>query len=105
MSDLIRKLSEGSHPIAAERSKSPLELREQIGRKFVLLKFTGTQGGTELGSELDMALTDTSNADFEQGTGSVRLVGNLTLNYQKVQLVADIDLATLKGTGHLMPID
>lgn len=105
MNDLVKSLSEGSHPISAERSKSPLELREQIERKFVLLNFTGTRGGTELGSQLDMQSTDLSGADFQQGTGVVHLVGNLTLNYEKVQLVADIDLATLKGTGHLVLLE
>jgi len=105
MNDLVKRLTEGSHPIAAERSSSPLELREQIERKFVLLNFTGTRGGTELGSQLDMERTDISSADFNQGTGVVHLVGNLTLNYDQVQLVADIDLATLKGAGHLVLID
>jgi hypothetical protein len=102
MNDLIKRLTQGLHPIAAERSQSPLELREQIERKFILLNFSGTRGGTELGSQLDMERTDLSGADFTQGVGVVRLVGNLTLDYEKVQLVADIDLATLKGTGHLV---
>jgi len=52
-----------------------------------------------------MEQTRLDGADFESGTGSVRLVGNLTLNYDKVQLVADIDLASLKGTGYLVLIE
>ena len=105
MNELVERLTQGLHPIAAERSASAAELREQIERGFVLLKFPETRGGTELGSRLDMEQTRLEDADFESGTGSVRLVGNLTLNYDKVQLVADIDLASLKGTGHLVLIE
>lgn len=105
MNELVERLTKGPHPIVAERSASPKELREQIDRGFVLLKFPNTRGGTELGSRLDMDQTRLDGADFESGTGSVRLVGNLTLNYDKVQLVADIDLASLKGTGYLVLIE
>jgi hypothetical protein len=105
MNELVERLTKGPHPIVAERSTSPKELREQIGRGFVLLKFPNTRGGTELGSRLDMEQTRLDGADFESGAGSVRLVGNLTLNYDKVQLVADIDLASLKGTGYLVLIE
>lgn len=105
MNELVARLTGGPHPIAAERSASAQELREQIEREFVLLKFTETKGGTELGSQLDMEHSNIGDADFEQGTGVVHLVGNLTLNYDKVQLVADIDLSTLKGTGHLVLIE
>lgn len=105
MNELVERLTNGRHPIAAERSASPRELREQIECGFVLLKFPNTRGGTELGSQLDREQTRLDGADFESGTGNVRLVGNLTLNYDKVQLVADIDLASLKGTGHLVLIE
>jgi hypothetical protein len=105
MNELVERLTKGPHPIVAERSTSPKELREQIDRGFVLLKFPNTRGGTELGSRLDMEQTRLDGADFESGAGSVRLVGNLTLNYDKVQLVADIDLASLKGTGYLVLIE
>jgi hypothetical protein len=105
MNELVQRLTKGPHPIVAERSASPKELREQIDRGFVLLKFPNTRGGTELGSRLDMEQTRLDGADFESGAGSVHLVGNLTLNYDKVRLVADIDLASLQGTGYLMPVE
>ena len=70
----------------------------------MLLKLLNTQGGTELGSQLDMEETRLDGADFEGGTGNVHLVGSLTLNYDKVQLVANIDLASLKRTGYLVPV-
>src|SRR5262245_18023442 len=105
MNELVERLSNGLHPIVAERSGSPRELREQIERGFVLLKFPNTRGGTELGSQLDMDETRLDGADFDSGTGNVHLVGNLTLNYDKVRLVADIDLASLKGTGQLVLVE
>ena len=99
------RLTKGPQPIVAGRSESPRELREQIERGFVLLKFTNTRGGTELGSRLDKEQTRIEGADFENGTGQVHLVGNLTLNYDRVQLVADIDLASLAGTGYLVLVE
>jgi hypothetical protein len=105
MNELVERLTNGLQPIVAGRSASARELREQIDRGFVLLKFTNTRGGTELGSHLDMQQTRLEGADFENGVGQVHLVGNLTLDYEKVQLVADIDLASLTGTGHLVLIE
>jgi hypothetical protein len=54
---------------------------------------------------VDKAATDVSEADFDQGTGVVHVEGTLTLNYVKVRCVADIDLALLKGAGHLMVLE
>jgi hypothetical protein len=36
---------------------------------YVLVKFTETRGGTELGFPLDRDATDLSKADFNNGTG------------------------------------
>ena len=105
MSDLVEMLTKGLHPIAAERAASARELKKHIERGFVLLKFPDTKGGTELGSRLDMEKTRLDGADFEGASGSVHLVGNLTLDYEKVQIVADIDVASLKGTGCLVLVD
>ncbi len=101
MDELVQRLSEGDHPVVTRRANSVEELKQSIDRGYVLVTFTNTRGGTELGIRLDDALTDLSNADFEQGTGTVHLAGNLTLNYVKVRCVADVDLATLDGKGHL----
>jgi hypothetical protein len=101
MDELVQRLSEGNHPVVTRRAESAEELRQSIDRGYVLVMFTDTRGGTELGVRLDEALTDLSGANFEQGTGAVHLAGNLVLNYVKVRCVADIDVAALKGTGHL----
>ncbi|MEW5251582.1 hypothetical protein [Microbulbifer discodermiae] len=101
MNELVQRLCKGEHPIAAERSESATELKEQIDRGFVLLKFTETKGGTELGSQLDKESCKLEEADFEKSTGQVHLVGDLILNYDRVRLIADVDLKTLKGKGRL----
>ncbi len=101
MDELVQRLSEGDHPVVTQRYKSAEELKQAIDRGYVLVKFTDTRGGTELGVRLDNALTDLSQANWEQSTGSVHLAGNLTLNYVKVRCVADVDVAALEGKGHL----
>jgi len=101
MDDLVQRLSEGDHPIVFSRGESASALKQSIDRGFVLLKFTDTQGGTELGIRLDNAATHFAEADFSQGVGVAHLAGNLTLNYVRVRCVADVDLATLQGKGHL----
>jgi hypothetical protein len=101
MDELVQRLADGDHPVITRRAESVEELKQSIDRGYVLVTFTDTRGGTELGVRLDDELTDLSGADFEQATGGVHLAGNLTLNYDKVRCVADIDLATLQGKGHL----
>ena len=105
MDELVQRLAEGDHPVITRRAESAEELKQSIERGYVLITFTDTRGMTELGVRLDEALTDLSTADFEQETGTVHLAGNLILNYVKVRCVADIDVATLKGQGHLEILD
>ncbi len=81
----------------------PQKRVEDMG--YVCIKFTGTRGGTDLGVRVDKNATDLSQAFFEQATGIVHIEGTLTLNYVKVRCVADIELATLNGTGHLVVLE
>lgn len=101
--DLVHRLSEGDHPVEAglRPERTVQALKECIDRDYVHIKFTGTRGGTELGVRLDRGATDLTRAAFADAKGNAHLVGNLTLNYVKVRCVADIDLQTLSGTGHL----
>jgi uncharacterized protein YbdZ (MbtH family) len=100
---LVQRLAQGRHPLAAglRPEKSVQALKEGIDRGYVHLTFTETKGGTELGVRLDTAACDFSHADFERQTGRVHLEGGLTLDYVKVRCIADIDLTTLAGQGHL----
>ena len=101
MDELVQRLVEGDHPVVTRRVESVEELKRSIERGYVLVTFTDTRGGTELGVRLDDELTNLNGADFDKVAGSVHLAGNLTLNYVKVRCVVDIDLATLQGKGHL----
>jgi hypothetical protein len=101
MNELVARLCEGKHPVAAERAKDAAELKESLDRGFILLKFTDTQGGTELGFKIDCTRSNFSDADFSLGRGVISLVGELVLNYDRVRIKAEIDVATLAGTGCL----
>ncbi|MFN6571999.1 MbtH domain protein [Dendronalium sp. ChiSLP03b] len=103
MNELVQRLSEGEHPVEASLrpDKTATALKESIDRGYVHIKFVNTKGGTDLGVRLDPEASNFNEADFERQTGKVHLVGNLTLNYVKVKCIADIDLQTLEGKGHL----
>jgi len=103
MSELPYKLAKGEHKviISAVRDNPLKELKEAIDRDYVHVKFTETRGGTELGFRLDHEHSDLSKADFDNGKGEIRLAGNLKLDGVPVRCVADVDLATLEGKGHL----
>lgn len=102
MNDLVQRLTKDQHVIASLRPEATLEqLKAAIDREYVHVKFTETRGGTELGVPLDEEASDVDSADFEAGTGTIKIVGDLTLDYVKVRCHATIDLATLEGTGRL----
>jgi hypothetical protein len=103
MDELTKRLST-DQPVEVGGPQATLaELRkrlDEIGRAFI--KFTETRGGTDLGISVDKDACDDSAADFDHGTGTVHIEGTLILNEDPVRCIADIDLATLKGTGRLV---
>jgi hypothetical protein len=102
MNDLTERLTVSQPIIMGGADPTVEELRNRTGEMaYVLVKFTETRGGTELGFPLDPDTTDISGADFDNATGTVHVEGNLILNDDPVRCIADIDLATLKGTGRL----
>src|SRR5712692_6419287 len=102
VNELVQRLSEGEHPVTVGGPQPTLaefqKRVEEMGHVFI--KFTDTQGGTDLGVRVDKSSTDLS-----QGMGVAHVEGTLTLNYVQVRCVADIDLATLNGAGHLVVVD
>lgn len=104
---LVDSLCEGDHQVAVGlRPEKTVKLfKEAIDRGYVHIKFVQTKGGTELGFRLDEANSDFTTANFENGNGAVHLEGNLTLDYVKVKCVADVDLSTLEGRGHLEKVE
>jgi hypothetical protein len=103
MNELVERLATGDHPVETARpEKTAKALKECIDRDYVHVMFKET--GTELGVQLNRGECNFTTGDFEAGTGTVHISGGLTLNYDKVRCVADIDLGTLEGTGHLEPV-
>ncbi len=107
MNELVQRLSQGDHPVTVGGPKQSLqEFQDRVQEMgYVFIKFTDTRGGTDLGVRIDKEATDLSQANFGQGTGTAHVEGTLTLNYVKVRCVADIDLSTLQGTGHLVVLE
>ena len=102
MNELTERLTVEQPIVMGGAGPTVEELRERTGEMgYVLVKFTQTRGGTELGFPLDRATTDLSEANFDDGTGTAHVEGNLILNDDPVRCIADIDLATLSGTGRL----
>jgi hypothetical protein len=105
MNELVQRLT-AEQPIAASlRPEATVEaFKAAIDRGYVHVLFTETRGGTELGVPIDPQRLDLSAADFEHGTGSAKLSGELVLDFTRVRCDATIDLATLRGTGRLEPL-
>jgi uncharacterized protein YbdZ (MbtH family) len=103
---LVDRLCKGDHTVEVDLrpDKTLKSFKEAIDRNFIHIKFVQTKGGTELGFALDQEGSDLSRANFEAGTGIVHVEGVLTLDYVKVRCIADLDLNTLKGRGHLAKI-
>lgn len=104
---LVDKLCEGEHPVEVglRQERSVKLFKEAIDRDYIPIKFTQTKGGTEVGFRLNRDASDLSAADFESGKGTAHVEGSLTLDYVPVRCVADIDLSTLKGKGHLVRVE
>lgn len=105
--DLLKRLS---HPqqaveVSLRPEKSVEALHKRIQQGHVYIRFTGTQGGTELGVKLNQESIRMEKADFAKGVGIVHLEGTLKLNYKNVRCIADVDLTTLSGQGHLQLIE
>ncbi|MEU9189655.1 hypothetical protein AB0D14_34955 [Streptomyces sp. NPDC048484] len=106
MDELTERLTEEQAVEVGGPKPTLEELRtrlEDIGTVFV--KFTGTRGGTDLGIRLDRDASEFAAADFDHGAGTVHIEGTLILNDDPVRCIADIDLATLKGTGRLTVVE
>ena len=102
MDQLITQLLTGNHPVLFEpRTEDINEIKERLNQGFVFIKFTETQGGTELGVNVDGQLTRLNEGNFETNKGAIQVVGTCELNFQKVRCIADIDLSTRQGIGRI----
>ena len=103
MNALVERLTREQPVEVSLRPETDLaNFRAALDRGYVHVKFTETRGGTELGFAPEV---DAGEADLDAGTGRVGLSGDLVLDYVPVRIHATVDLATLKGTGRLEPIE
>jgi len=100
---LVSRLCSGKHAVAISLrpENTARAVRECLDEGYLHIKFTGTRGGTHLVIDVDPATTALGAADFEAGVGTIHIEGELTLDYERVRCIADIDLATLTGQGFL----
>jgi hypothetical protein len=102
MNELVERLTKTQHVIASLRPEPTLEyFKAAVDRGYVHIKFTETRGGTELGVRIDPARSDLSGADWANKSGSIKVAGELILDYVRVRCHATIDLGSLDGTGYL----
>lgn len=100
MTPLVEKLSKGQHPISLIRYKDLADFKSAIDHGLVLVKFTETLGGTEIGISLDQ-----SAKDLDLTGEKVQLTGSLTLDYQPVVCNVEIELDSFSGYGCLKPVE
>lgn len=107
MDRLVSTLIEGKHQVEFEsRTENLDEVKERINYGFVFVKFTETQGGTDLGINLDEDSKTLGSAMFNNKEANIiKIVGTCELNYHKVRCHAKIDLKTRRGLGYLELID
>jgi len=100
MSDLVFFLSNDVHPVELEpRAIDYAEIKRRLEDGFVFIKFLDTKGGTELGINVNVMLTDSSKVDFVNKKGTLVLVGDCELDYKKIRCSITVDMEKLKGEG------
>ena len=102
MNELVKFLCTGDHPVeVTSRGKTREGVKEAVELGQVLVMFTDTRGGTEIGIPIDRNRCDLRALEGNNGSAEIKLVGDLTLDYVPVTCIARIDLTTMKGEGHL----
>ena len=101
LNELVVRLMKEQKVEASRPKKTAEDLKKCIDRDYVHIMFPT---GTELSFQLYRPDCNFSKADFDESKGSVHLEGGLTLNYNKVRCVADINLENCEGNGFLKPV-
>lgn len=106
ISELVKKLSKNKHEVViGHRNESYEEIKQRIEEGFIHIKFTQTNGGTELGINVDLNNTNVKELNFAQPKGILHIEGTTNLNFNKVRCITDIDLLSRKGSGYLQIIE
>ena len=102
LNDLVERLKKVQDIECIRPEKNAKAVKECIERDYLFIMFKAT--GTELGVQLCKSECNL-NADFDKAKGKIHIVGGLTLNYDKVKCIIDIDLSTCEGKGCLIPVN
>lgn len=104
-SPLVERLVEGENQIEvctrAEADKKREDLIRQIGYDLVHVKFPNTRGGTEIGIRLQRELCGDLEVPAEESDepATVKLVGDLTLDWIPIRVTALVSLQDYTGTA------
>jgi uncharacterized protein YbdZ (MbtH family) len=101
--DLVKRLMK-EQPVELIRYKDADKLKKAAENGYVLVKFTGTQGGTELGANVKND-DPKCQVTFNEQEKTATIHGRLKLDFTPVHLIATINLDTFQGQGHLMVVD
>lgn len=101
--DLVKRLMK-EQPVELIRYKDADKLKKAAENGYVLVKFSGTQGGTELGANVKNDDTK-CHVSFDEQSKTATIRGRLKLDFTPVHLHATINLETFQGTGHLEVVD
>eukprot|EP00163_Fabomonas_tropica_P022886 TRINITY_DN4005_c0_g1_i1.p1 TRINITY_DN4005_c0_g1~~TRINITY_DN4005_c0_g1_i1.p1 ORF type:complete len:214 (-),score=58.26 TRINITY_DN4005_c0_g1_i1:128-769(-) len=77
------------------------KLKDAVKRQYVLVKFTQTTGGTELGLNLTPLPDRPTYSQVHWSDTQLQVTGRAKLDYTPILIHASIDLATFEGTGHV----
>lgn len=106
MDRLVGTLVEGKHPVEFEaRTETLNELSERIKGGFVFIKFTDTEGGTEIGINLEEGSKKLNDNILKKDTSTIKIAGTCELNFHNVKCHAEINLKTRKGFGYIELLD
>lgn len=86
-----------------ENSKPSIEkLRRAVEVGYILVKFSETKGGTELGCNVK---NENPRCSVEWKDSKIIFHGRLKLDFTPILVHATIDLTTFQGTGYVEPIE
>lgn len=100
---LVSRLSARSHPVEL-LLRDGEDLVAILTRGHLRLYFPTTQGGTEVTVPVDRDASDLSAAQCAPASGTLRVVGEFMLDYERVRCEAVIGLPALTGHGRLQPV-
>ena len=101
--DLVNRLTK-EQAVELIRYKDADKLKKAAENGYVLVKFTGTQGGTELGANVKND-DPKCQVTFNEQARTATIQGRLKLDFTPVHLHATVSLDTFQGTGRLEVVE